>query len=197
METDPNDAKSELGGNLEKESPLVHERLPRIVIIIDELADLMMTVGRDIEEYITRLGTKGSGRRYPSDSCNPTSVGRCHHRTHQGQLSCSDFFPSDLSRRFSDHSGLYWGRKALRQWRLTVLASGYGAADPRARRLRLRSGSPQGDEVYQAAGAALVTARRSLKSKEILKLPQSMKNTTKCTTKRLPLSPKPNRRRSL
>ena len=58
METDPNDAKSELGGNLAKESPLVHERLPRIVIIIDELADLMMTVGRDIEEYITRLAQK-------------------------------------------------------------------------------------------------------------------------------------------
>jgi DNA segregation ATPase FtsK/SpoIIIE, S-DNA-T family len=58
METEPNDAKSEIGGDLEKESPLVHERLPRIVIIIDELADLMMSVGRDIEEYITRLAQK-------------------------------------------------------------------------------------------------------------------------------------------
>ncbi|HEX2243451.1 MAG TPA: DNA translocase FtsK 4TM domain-containing protein, partial [Gammaproteobacteria bacterium] len=46
------------GGRLEQEAPLVHERLPRIVIIIDELADLMMTVGRDIEEYITRLAQK-------------------------------------------------------------------------------------------------------------------------------------------
>jgi S-DNA-T family DNA segregation ATPase FtsK/SpoIIIE len=55
METDPNDATPELGG---KEPPLVHERLPRIVIIIDELADLMMSVGRDIEEYITRLAQK-------------------------------------------------------------------------------------------------------------------------------------------
>jgi DNA segregation ATPase FtsK/SpoIIIE, S-DNA-T family len=49
---------SDLGGSLSKEVPLVHERLPRIVIIIDELADLMMTVGRDIEEYITRLAQK-------------------------------------------------------------------------------------------------------------------------------------------
>ena len=57
-EINPNDAKSEIGGDLEKESPLVHERLPRIVIIIDELADLMMSVGRDIEEYITRLAQK-------------------------------------------------------------------------------------------------------------------------------------------
>lgn len=40
------------------EAPLVHERLPRIVIVVDELADLMMSVGRDIEEYITRLAQK-------------------------------------------------------------------------------------------------------------------------------------------
>ncbi len=46
------------GGNLGKETPLVHEKLPRIVIVVDELADLMMTVGRDIEEYITRLAQK-------------------------------------------------------------------------------------------------------------------------------------------
>jgi len=37
---------------------IVHEHLPRIVIIIDELADLMMTVGRDVEESITRLAQK-------------------------------------------------------------------------------------------------------------------------------------------
>ncbi|MBI3769409.1 MAG: DNA translocase FtsK 4TM domain-containing protein [Deltaproteobacteria bacterium] len=36
----------------------VHEHLPRIVIIVDELADLMMTVGRDVEESITRLAQK-------------------------------------------------------------------------------------------------------------------------------------------
>ena len=47
-----------VGGNLSSNAPLAHERLPRIVIIIDELADLMMTVGRDIEEYITRLAQK-------------------------------------------------------------------------------------------------------------------------------------------
>lgn len=32
--------------------------LPKIVIVIDELADLMLTVGRDIEELITRLAQK-------------------------------------------------------------------------------------------------------------------------------------------
>jgi DNA segregation ATPase FtsK/SpoIIIE, S-DNA-T family len=48
----------EIGGPLNEKAPLVHERLARIVIVVDELADLMMTVGRDIEEYITRLAQK-------------------------------------------------------------------------------------------------------------------------------------------
>ncbi|HEX9445285.1 MAG TPA: DNA translocase FtsK 4TM domain-containing protein, partial [Candidatus Binatia bacterium] len=51
-------AVDELGGDLKAAAPLKHERLPRIVIIVDELADLMMSVGRDIEEYITRLAQK-------------------------------------------------------------------------------------------------------------------------------------------
>jgi S-DNA-T family DNA segregation ATPase FtsK/SpoIIIE len=37
---------------------LQHRHLPRVVIIIDELADLMMTVGRAVEESITRLAQK-------------------------------------------------------------------------------------------------------------------------------------------
>jgi DNA segregation ATPase FtsK/SpoIIIE, S-DNA-T family len=58
MEAEARNAASDIGGSLDKEAPLVHERLPRVVIIIDELADLMMSVGRDIEEYITRLAQK-------------------------------------------------------------------------------------------------------------------------------------------
>jgi DNA segregation ATPase FtsK/SpoIIIE, S-DNA-T family len=57
-EPQPADTAAHIGGNLDQDSPLVHEKLPRIVIIVDELADLMMTVGRDIEEYITRLAQK-------------------------------------------------------------------------------------------------------------------------------------------
>jgi S-DNA-T family DNA segregation ATPase FtsK/SpoIIIE len=57
-EAQPAENGAEIGETLDNEQPLVHERLPRIVIIVDELADLMMTVGRDIEEYITRLAQK-------------------------------------------------------------------------------------------------------------------------------------------
>ena len=37
---------------------LHHEHLPKVVVIIDELADLMMTAGRNVEEPITRLAQK-------------------------------------------------------------------------------------------------------------------------------------------
>ncbi len=53
---DPSEA--ELGGRLDGSEELEHARLPRVVILIDELADLMMSVGRDIEEHITRLAQK-------------------------------------------------------------------------------------------------------------------------------------------
>jgi S-DNA-T family DNA segregation ATPase FtsK/SpoIIIE len=39
-------------------TPPVDERLPKIVVIVDELADLMMTMGRQVEEPITRLAQK-------------------------------------------------------------------------------------------------------------------------------------------
>jgi S-DNA-T family DNA segregation ATPase FtsK/SpoIIIE len=57
-DAEPSEDSSEIGGNLAKDAPLAHERLARIVIVVDELADLMMTVGRDLEEYITRLAQK-------------------------------------------------------------------------------------------------------------------------------------------
>jgi S-DNA-T family DNA segregation ATPase FtsK/SpoIIIE len=39
-------------------APTKLERLPKVVVIIDELADLMMTMGRKVEEPITRLAQK-------------------------------------------------------------------------------------------------------------------------------------------
>ena len=48
----------DVGGRLDGRDELEHRRLPRVVILIDELADLMMSVGRDIEEHITRLAQK-------------------------------------------------------------------------------------------------------------------------------------------
>ena len=57
-EAESTEETGQIGGSLSTDPPLTHEKLPKIVIIIDELADLMLTVGRDIEEYITRLAQK-------------------------------------------------------------------------------------------------------------------------------------------
>jgi DNA segregation ATPase FtsK/SpoIIIE, S-DNA-T family len=54
-------AKGEPIGNpfsLTPEQPEPLERLPQIVVVIDELADLMMVVGKKIEELIARLAQK-------------------------------------------------------------------------------------------------------------------------------------------
>ena len=54
-------ARDEIIGNpfsLTPEQPEPLERLPHIVVVIDELADLMMVVGKKIEELIARLAQK-------------------------------------------------------------------------------------------------------------------------------------------
>ncbi|MHB8947843.1 MAG: DNA translocase FtsK [Rhodoferax sp.] len=54
-------ARGEHIGNpfsLTPESPEPLERLPHIVVVIDELADLMMVIGKKIEELIARLAQK-------------------------------------------------------------------------------------------------------------------------------------------
>jgi len=56
-EEDEDEEDDETEGD-EEEEGFTHEYLPRIVVIVDELADLMMTVGREVEESITRLAQK-------------------------------------------------------------------------------------------------------------------------------------------
>jgi S-DNA-T family DNA segregation ATPase FtsK/SpoIIIE len=54
---DADDGSEEEEASAADEKPR-HEHLPRIVVIVDELADLMMTVGREVETSITRLAQK-------------------------------------------------------------------------------------------------------------------------------------------
>ena len=61
LKIDDAKAKGEMIGNpfsLTPDQPEPLERLPYIVVVIDELADLMMVVGKKIEELIARLAQK-------------------------------------------------------------------------------------------------------------------------------------------
>lgn len=56
-ENEPTSAQSQPQSKAQLE--LNHQRLPYLIVLVDELADLMLTVGREIEEPITRLAQMG------------------------------------------------------------------------------------------------------------------------------------------
>lgn len=58
-EGDDDEDLQRTSSSAQKSEPLQHQRLPYLVVIVDELADLMLTVGREIEEPITRLAQMG------------------------------------------------------------------------------------------------------------------------------------------
>ena len=48
--------------------------IPYIVVIVDEMADLMMVAGKEIEERNPTLGTDGARGRHSRHSRDPASV---------------------------------------------------------------------------------------------------------------------------
>jgi S-DNA-T family DNA segregation ATPase FtsK/SpoIIIE len=58
QESSTDDGGSEVKAVTEPTAPEQLRPMPKLVIVIDELADLMLTVGREVEELITRLAQK-------------------------------------------------------------------------------------------------------------------------------------------
>ena len=67
-------------------------------IIIDELADLMMTVQARGRDAARAAGAEGARDRHPPDPRDPAPVGERHHRPHQGQLPEPDRVPGGVAR---------------------------------------------------------------------------------------------------
>ena len=66
------------------------KKLPQIVIIVDELADLMMVAPGEVEDAICRLAPAGPRGRHSSGHRDPETVCQCHHRSHQGQRAVTN-----------------------------------------------------------------------------------------------------------
>ena len=80
------------------------EKLPQIVIIVDELADLMMVAPGEVEESICRLAQLAKSRRNSSCSCHTETIRQCHHRSDQGKYAVENRIFSFVRCRFqNDH----------------------------------------------------------------------------------------------
>ena len=63
------------------------EKLPQIVIIIDELADLMMCSPKDVEDAICRLAQMARAARNAFSNCNSKTISRCYYWYYKSQYS--------------------------------------------------------------------------------------------------------------
>ena len=135
------------------------EPLPYIVVIVDEMADLMMVAGKDIEGAVQRLAQMARAAGLHVVPGDAAAIGRCHHRHHQGELPDPHFLPGHLEDRQPHHSRRAGRRTAARSGR-HALHGRRRTHQPRARPVRVRRGGREGGAAPQGAGRAAISGSR-------------------------------------
>lgn len=95
------------GDSMDTEPPLL-EKLPYIVVVVDEFADLMMVVGKKSGRVDRTLGAKSACRGYSLDPSDTTSIGRCHYRSDQSEHSNTSRIYRIHQNRLSYHPRSRW-----------------------------------------------------------------------------------------
>jgi S-DNA-T family DNA segregation ATPase FtsK/SpoIIIE len=114
----------ETGKAIYEEEKLDLAPLPYIVIIVDEMADLMMVAGKDIEGLVQRLAQMARAAGLHVDPRDAASVGGRHHRHHQGELPDAHLLPGHVEDRQPHHPGRDGRRAAARPGDMLYMAGG-------------------------------------------------------------------------
>jgi len=152
----------ESGEAIYEKEDLELDTIPYIVVIVDEMADLMMVAGKDIEGAIQRLAQMAPRGRH-STSCWQRSVLRS---TSSPAPSRRTFRPASRSRSpprsTAAHLGEMGAEQLLGQGDMLYMC-GRRAHQPRARAVLLRRGSREDRPPHQdARRPAIPRSRRHL-----------------------------------